>query len=146
MKKHVPEQLLREAVAAFEAFGNKTEAAKSLRLPRNTFCDRLDAAMKLGILPVSLPTTAKGRSLADFRQEYDKDFIVPKKIESAIADLGKDGWEYEVQFAKLAGLSLADLGNYRERYSEHVVTIKRDGRRAWAGSPKTAAAMRSMLT
>lgn len=146
MKKSVAEDQLASAVAAFEAYGNKAEAAKSLGLSRTTFCDRLDAAAKRGMVTMDLPSASKGRSLSDFRQEYDKDFIVPKKIEGALAEIGKDGWEYEVGFAKLAGISLADLGNYREKYAEYVVVIKRDGKRAWAGSPKTAATMRSMLT
>lgn len=90
------------------------------------------------------PAKTAGRSLEDFRAEYDKDFIVPKKIKEGLKLLGA-GWEYEVAFARLAGISLNDLSNYRDAFSDHVVVIRRDGKRAWAGNAATAAAMKEML-
>ncbi len=83
-----------------------------------------------------------GRTLTEFRAAYDKD-IVPGKIRVALKVLGH-GWEYEVGFAKLAGVSPADLGNYRDQFSPFVVALK-ETRPAWAGSIATAKAMREML-
>jgi hypothetical protein len=84
-----------------------------------------------------------GRSLAEFRQTYDKDTIVPGKVRAALKVLGA-GWEYEAQFAKLAGLSLSDLGAYRDLFAAHVVALK-ETRRAWAGTVAVAKAMREMI-
>ena len=94
------------------------------------------------------PKTAKpaGRSLADFRKEYDKDTIVPAKLKAAIEALGQDGWEYEVPFAKQAGVSLADLSTYRDSFAAYVVTVRRDGKRVWAGSTKLAKQRREIVT
>jgi hypothetical protein len=89
------------------------------------------------------PVKKPGRTLAEFRAAYDKDTIVPGKIRAAIKTIG-GGWVYEVEFAKLAGVSLADLGNYRDNFADYVVAL-RESRRAWAGSAATAKAMREML-
>jgi hypothetical protein len=95
--------------------------------------------------PHPIPTQAKkaGRSLSEFRSLYDKDFIVPNRIKAALKILG-GGWEYESQFARMAEVSLADLGNYRDQFADHVITL-RESRRAWAGTVATAKAMREMV-
>ena len=87
----------------------------------------------------------RGRSLAEFRQQYDKGFIVPARIRDGLKTIGPAGWEYEAEFAKICGVSFSDLGRYRDGFADHLVTIGRDGRRAWAGSARTAQAMREML-
>lgn len=86
----------------------------------------------------------KGKSLADFRNTYDKSTIVPAKIRTAIKALGAGGWEYEVAFAKIAGASLSDIGMFRDKFADYIVSLK-DSRRAWAGSASTAKAMREMI-
>lgn len=136
------------AQAALKKYGSLHKCAKALGMPRSTFRLRLR-----GVLPKSgaarpaapLPRSSNGRSLQDFRAEHDKDFIVPRKIREALKLLG-GGWEYEAQFAKLAGVSLADLGNYRDAFSEHVVPLRRDGKRAWAATAAVAARMREMVS
>ena len=90
-------------------------------------------------------STQKRRTLADFRATYSKAFIVPQRVRAAIRKLGA-GWEYEVEFARSAGVSLIDLGHVRGEFAAHVVQLTRDGRRAWAGTEATAKAMRDMLT
>jgi hypothetical protein len=84
-----------------------------------------------------------GRSLAEFRSTYDKSTIVPAKIRAALKVLGANGWEYEVDFGRMAGVSSSDLGNFRDEFSGFVVALK--DRRAWAGSVKLAATMREMI-
>lgn len=133
--------------------GTIVAAARAAGMAKSTFADVLAGKYETGAgqhpkqkhAASAQPTTArvKGRSLSEFRQTFDKDFIVPNKIKTALASLGKDGWEYEVGFAKLAGLSMADLGNYREKFLDFVVTIRE--RRAWAGSKQLADKMRSMV-
>jgi len=86
----------------------------------------------------------RGKTLSDFRNTYDKATIVPAKVKAALKELGAAGWEYEVAFAKLAGVSLSDLGMFRDEFAGYVVNL-RDSRRAWAGSEKTAKTMREMI-
>lgn len=138
-----------EAKALIEKYGSVRAAARESGVPRTTLTETAAGThsrsyAKTHTIPAPLEATRKaGRSLAEFRQSFDKDLIVPEKIRAALAELGSDGWEYEQGFAKLAQLTLNDLGNYRERFIDHVVTIRE--RRAWAGSKALAAKMRSIL-
>jgi hypothetical protein len=86
-----------------------------------------------------------GKSLADFRKQYDKNFIVPEKIEKALRQLGAGGWETELNFAKLAGVSMTDVGLFREKYQDHVVLVERGSRRIWAGSKSLAKKLKEMV-
>lgn len=44
-------ELMQEAINAFAQFGDKTRAAESLNLPRNTYCGRLRRAEQAGVKP-----------------------------------------------------------------------------------------------
>ena len=146
---------LLEALRILKASGGIREAAKAAKMSFGGFRSRLATAKKRGLTLTNAKSNTKsngkangklksGRSLQDFRAEYDKDFIVPQKISDALRILG-DGWEYEVQFAKLASVGLVDLASYRDAFAEHVVVLGREGRRAWAGTKEAAAKMREML-
>jgi len=144
---------LLEALRILKATGGIREAAKAAKMSFGGFRSRLATAKKRGLTLTNANTKSNGkangklksgRSLQDFRAEYDKDFIVPQKISDALRILG-DGWEYEVQFAKLASVGLVDLASYRDAFAEHVVVLGREGRRAWAGTKEAAAKMREML-
>ena len=129
-----------EAEAAMKKYGSKTKASQMLRVSHHTLSKALNGAGS----PDKPTAKTAGRSLTEFRATYDKDTIVPQRIREGIRALA-GGWEYESAFAKLAGVSLSDLGNYREQFEQHIVTIRRDGKRAWASTPKMAAAMKEML-
>jgi hypothetical protein len=127
-------------------------AARSCGMPESTFTDVLRGKYrtdnKAGCSGKSTPATAPRlgvKSLADFRQTYDRSFIIPGKIRAALKALGSGGWEYEVDFCKRAGVSPHDLSTYREPFSDYFVSLGREGRRAWAGSPGMARAMKEML-
>lgn len=98
----------------------------------------------LGIAKAKPVAEIRKKNLSDFRQQYDKSYIVPNRVKTALRELGPS-WEYESQFVKLVGVTLADLGNVGEQFIEHVVVLGRDGRRAWAGTVATAEAMKKML-
>lgn len=87
------------------------------------------------------------KSLADFRAVYDKNTIIPQKIREGLAALGNDGWENELDFIKLCGVSTIDFGRFREEFAEFYVTIggARANKRVWAGSKALAGKMREML-
>jgi len=128
-----------EAQALVKKHGTAAAAARAAGVAKQTFSDRL-----LGKYPPRVAPTGGTRSLADFRAQYDKATIVPRKVREALHQLGA-GWAYEVDFARRAGVSLADLGRFRDQFAAYVVQIGRDSRRAWAGSAATARAMREML-
>jgi hypothetical protein len=128
-----------EAAAAVEKYGSQHKAARALGVSRRQVRKLLGVVVSSNASPPSA-----GRSLAEFRSTFDKSFIVPQRIKAALKELGA-GWEYEVPFSKAAGVSLADLGNFREQFIDHVVQVERGGRRAWAGTKAVAAQMRAMI-
>jgi len=139
-----------EARALLKKHGTKAAAARAAKLPVSTFNDRLNGRPETtskrasGVVPAIAANKTGGRSLSEFRSQFDKSFIIPGKLRAALRSLG-NGWEYEVQLAKSAGVSLSDLGNYRDEFSAHIVVLNRESRRAWAGTAATAQAMREML-
>lgn len=89
-----------------------------------------------------------GKSVDEFRNLYDKSYIVPRKIKAALEKLG-EGWLRELDFAKMAGLNPSDLSAYRAEFEEdHVVALTGNerGRRAWAGTKAFANKLRGMLS
>jgi len=137
-----------EAQAALAKYGSTRAMARALHVGRHTISAWLKGASTVGkSKPVSLDHAPIGnrKTLADFRQTYDKATIVPNKVRAALKLLGASGWEYEVPFARSAGVSLSDLSNFREMFADYIVTLNRENKRAWAGSPATAKQMREML-
>ena len=132
----------KEAAAAVKQFGSINKAARAAGIARSTLRRRLKG--KPAAARVAAEATRSGRSLQDFRESHDKDFIIPKRIREALRALN-GGWDYETTFAKNAGVSLTDLANYRDAFAEHVVVVRRDSKRAWAGTAAAAAKMREMV-
>ena len=129
-----------EAVALIKKCGSQTKAAAIAGMHRRSLARIL--AGKSVHAPV-MTKKAGVRSLADFRNTYDLATIVPKKIAAGLKRLG-NGWLYEVEFAKECGLTLRDLGLFRDNYADHVVSVK-DARRVWVGNKRVAVQMREML-
>ena len=137
----------REAYEALEKHGSAAAAAKALGISRKAFRDRIARGRNevTDKLAEDKPKqAAASRSLEEFRKTYDKDLIVPAKIREAIKALG-DGWVYEQEFTRLANVSYNDLSIYRELFADHIVVIKKDSRKVWAGTPELAEEMRRML-
>ena len=140
-----------EAQSLVKKHGNKKEASIAAGISRTTFCRILDGVSCAGkkVLVVStkpfigIGTSIAARSVTDFRNTYDMNTIVPKKIAAGFKQLGA-GWLYESEFAKSAGLTMKDLGNFRDNYAEHIVVVK-EGRRVWAGKKTVAEQMRQMI-
>lgn len=105
-------------------------------------------AKKATVAKKTAPQLSKGKSLEEFRSAHDKNYIVPRKIKEALAKLG-DGWEYESEFMKLAGLSTTDLVTFREQFEEYIVLVKVNGtshrKNVWAGTPAFASKLRNMV-
>lgn len=126
--------------AAIAEHGSQTKAARALGISRRT----IRKVLAGGEVATKSDAAKPGRALSEFRNEYDKSYIIPRKVRAALATLA-DGWEYEVPFAKLAGVSLIDLGAVRSEFADAHVIELRGGKRAWAGRRSTADAMRRML-
>lgn len=85
------------------------------------------------------------KSLDDFRKAHDKRFIIPQRIKEALAKIG-DGWEYEMDFIRIAGINTADLGRYRDQFVGHYIETRgKNPKRVWTGSTKVAAEMQKMV-
>lgn len=95
---------------------------------------------------VAAATKPVGRSIDEFKASYDKSYIVPGKIKAALQKL-EHSWLYEVDFAKLAGVNLADLGAFRSAFEDHVVVLSGQdrGKRVWTGTKAAATKMREMI-
>lgn len=86
-----------------------------------------------------------GKGIAEFREAHDKSYIIPKRINEALKKLG-DGWEYELQFIKVAGLSLTDCAAYRDQFEEHIVVVGgKNPKRVWCGTKALATKLRQMV-
>lgn len=86
-----------------------------------------------------------GKSLEAFRAAHDKNYIVPGKINGALTKLGAEGWEYEVDFMKLAQLSTTDLAAFRDQFTDHIVEVGgRNPKRVWVGTKAFAKKLREM--
>jgi hypothetical protein len=135
-----------EAAAAVAKHGGQRKAAAALGVGRRT----IRTALAGGKNPIPAPAKpapaahVKGvRSLAEFKQTYDQETIVPTRVNAALKELGA-GWLYEVEFAKLANVTTTQLSMFRDRYAEHIVSV-RDSRRIWVGRKATADEMRRMI-
>lgn len=97
---------------------------------------------------VSTPRPS-GKSLEAFRSAHDKSYIVPNKIRAALSKLA-ESWEYEVDFAKAAGVAITDLALFRDQFEEYVVAMKVTGgshkKNVWAGTPAFAAKLRELAS
>lgn len=155
--KSLDDETLQQTAEVFLR-NNKSQVttADELGISRSALQSRLRRAKVKGFIsgddaPIAKPVTTtngakkKGRSFDEFLAEYDKDVIVPRKIRAALAELPDDGWEFESQFIRDAGISQNDIANYREKFAAHIVFFKRDGKRAWVKDTQVAAAMRAKL-
>lgn len=89
------------------------------------------------------------RTLADFRAAHDPDVMIPAKIRAALATLEKEGaeeWRYEAEFIALAKIGQAQMSQYRDQFSSHIVEAPSVGGRApkrvWFATTKAAKAAR----
>ena len=95
--------------------------------------------------------TAKAkRGLAEFRGLHDRSVIVPAKLKGALEALekehGPEGWEYEGEFQKRAGISQTDLGKYREGFVDHIVeTTGKAAKRVWFATKAAATKARNVM-
>jgi thiamine monophosphate synthase len=127
-----------DADQAMKQHGSQSKAATALGVSRSALRRALAHGQEKGPAAKS-----KARSLSEFRQQYDLETIVPQRVQAAFREMGA-GWLYEVEFAKLANVTTAQLSAFRDRYADHIVAV-RDSRRIWAGRVDIARQMREML-
>lgn len=86
---------------------------------------------------------SKAKTLDDFRQQHDKNFIIPARIKAGIAKLGVGGWEEEGPFQKANGISVTDGAKFRDQFAEFIVETGK--KRVYCGSKKLATKLREMV-
>lgn len=142
-----------QAQAAMLKHGTQRAAAAALCCSRDTLqraLNRVDNSEPKRGRPLGKTTTygapVQGggvRSLAEFKNTYDLETIVPKRVEQTFRQMG-GGWLYEAEFVKEANVTSAQLSMFRDRYADHIVSV-RDSRRIWVGKTAIAEEMRRML-
>lgn len=87
-----------------------------------------------------------GRTLADFVNENDRNIVVPRKIEAALARIGTQ-WRKAVEFQKESGVSLIELNAFRDQYLDYIVVVRKDGKPSdiWFGDKDAAAEARKSV-
>lgn len=118
--------LVQQAHDAMAKHGSPSAAARALGIARSTLQGRLQQQpMESGRI---------GRSIDELYTLHDP----AKRIASAIGML-EDGWLYEIDFIRAAGINAADLGQHRDKFKDHWATVDRTGKRAWFGSKDACA-------
>lgn len=92
---------------------------------------------------------AKAKTISDFKNLHDRSVIVPRKIKDALAKMfadGRENWEYEGDFIKLAGIAGKEITDYREQFKAHIVETPaangREPRNVWFADVKAAKKIR----
>lgn len=144
--KRTSRQELQIAIDALKKHGTLRRAAEALGIPYTTFADRVSKARRAALegAQPGAGRTDIGYTRADFRERYDKSFIVPRRIREALKKLGQSRYLPEAEFSRLAGVSLPDLGRFRAEFDEdHVVVVERS-KRLWCGSKALAEELRGL--
>lgn len=89
----------------------------------------------------------KAKTIADLRNAHDKKVVNPRRVEAALAAMlrdGKENYEYEAEFLKLASLAQKDITDVRKVFAKHVVVAtglnsKKASRNVWFADAKVAA-------
>jgi hypothetical protein len=139
-------RLTEEMVKMREDGTSYAKIAKKFGVAKSTIQEAFGARTR-GDRPIPVKEPIKpraGRSLSDFRNQYDKDVIVPSKIRTALKEL-RSSWVYEKEFVHMTGVSFNDMGNYREMFADHIVNLRQENKRVWAGTPKLAIQLREMI-
>ena len=86
----------------------------------------------------------KAKTLADWRANNVKEVLISNKIKAAFAEMlkvGPEEHETNTDFARLAGVAINELKDFREEFKQHIVHSKiggRDGTLYWFADPKVA--------
>ena len=94
-----------------------------------------------------MATAKKGREA--LLRAHDQNTKVPARIDAALAAMKKEGsdrWEYDADFRTLTGLSVTQLGQFKERYAKVLVWVppekggsgRSNDRLIWCCTPELA--------
>lgn len=118
-----------EATKLYEENGRSfTRASAKAGIPRSTFTMAYRGNYRGAVKAADSPSI--GKSLSEFRETFDKNVIIPRQIREGLKKLG-NAWDYEAAFAKACGVSITDISNFRDEFSDNWHSLKREGRRVW---------------
>lgn len=86
----------------------------------------------------------KPKTLADWRANNVKEVLIANKIRTAFATMlkvGPEEHETNTDFARLAGVAVNELKDFREEFKQHIVHSRlggRDGTLYWFADAKVA--------
>lgn len=83
--------------------------------------------------PIKQTSKPKGRSLQEFKSTFDKNTIIPQKIKKALKELG-NGWEYENEFIKRAGINYTDLNMFKSEFEDYFIFLTKQHKKIWCGT------------
>lgn len=102
------------------------------------------ASVRNMLTRINKEAPTSGKSLADFKQTYDKNTIIPRKIKAALKELGS-AWEYEAEFIKRAGINYTDMNTFRDMFDDHLIFIKRENKKIWCGTLAFANKLKELI-
>jgi hypothetical protein len=86
-----------------------------------------------------MPPKRKGNTIAGFRVENIPSVRIPARIKAGFALMKKEGhaYLYNADFARLSGVSAADLNTYHEQFSEqnHELGNSSRSKLVWFATP-----------
>jgi hypothetical protein len=130
------------AADAVKQAGSMRAAGKLLNCDEKVIARRLRESAPQ-VAKVASPSI--GFDLDTLKKKHDKRFIIPGRIEAALAKLGDNGM-YEAEFLKLADVSKYDIPPFREDFIDHIAFVDKKTKRVWIGNKKKAAEFRAGLT
>ena len=91
------------------------------------------------IVPPTPVVKKKGNTIAGFREENIPAVRIPARIKAGFSLMKKEGhaYMYSVDFARLAGVSTADLNAYHEQFSDQTHELGNSSRSklVWFATP-----------
>jgi len=130
-----------QAKAALQKYHNKCAAARALGIHHDTMAKLLGGAYTPA--PASATANAR-RTLQSFREQFDKDTIVPRRITDFLKKMADDGdlWIPEAELRERTHISAATLNTYRDMFAGHIVQV--DRKNIWAVNKGVANQIRRM--
>jgi hypothetical protein len=130
-----------QARAALDKHGNKSAAARALGIHRDTMAKLIGGKY----IPAPVPArAATRRTIQSFREQFDKDTIVPRKIQDFLSSMSDDGdlWIPESELRERAHISATTLNLYREQFAGQIVAV--DRKNIWCVNKGVANQIRKM--
>ncbi len=91
-----------------------------------------------------------GKDEEHFKSRFVRGTVIPRKIETALAQLGPKGYEENGDFVRRSRVSAVELSAFRSKYQDWIVEAREVGgesrvRILWCGSKEFAKHLRGLI-